>query len=183
MKSAIIAILVGLCVWFASTWIPSPSEIFNPHSNNVSNVIEKPAPAITTEPQKPPQQIVPPPPIQIPQLTITEAETQLFNLINAERQKAKLDPLSWSDYWQQKARRHSEYMAKTGNFEHSDFNCYENIMYSPWGRTLTEFPELTIKGWMDSPGHKANLLNLYIRICGIGIAQKDDTLYATFMAN
>ena len=103
----------------------------------------------------------------------------MLALVNAERQSNGLPPLEMDDRLSSVARAHSIDMAQRGYFDHTDpdgqspfdrigaagiayFAAGENIA---WGAAT---PESVVKGWMDSPGHRANILNEKFTRIGIG---------------
>ena len=117
------------------------------------------------------------------ELNIYDVELSVFELINRERIKVSAPTLIWKKYSHAKAREHSEYMAKTGDFEHSALNFYENIfMITISGNT--DLPYEAVNSWMNSPGHKSNLLTKDIKAAGIGIAiSNQGRAYITYMAD
>jgi uncharacterized protein YkwD len=58
-------------------------------------------------------------------------------------------------------------------------NLYSKVMFYQ-GRTtyqwnsLDEIARTTVKGWMESPGHRANILNRGVETSGVGIAVSSD---------
>jgi uncharacterized protein YkwD len=47
-------------------------------------------------------------------------------------------------------------------------------------RSLEEIAQVTVNGWMDSPGHRQNILTPHISYEGIGVAfGPDDKVYVT----
>ncbi len=58
----------------------------------------------------------------------------------------------------------------------------ENIMYDYHSRAQFDpesFARTAVKGWLDSPGHRANILSPYFDRSGIGIAINGGYAYAT----
>ncbi|NMB78325.1 MAG: zinc-ribbon domain-containing protein [Methanomicrobiales archaeon] len=55
---------------------------------------------------------------------------------------------------------------------------YGNVTYE-W-RTLDQFAQIAVDGWMASPGHRENILTARFELEGIGVAfGPDDTIYVT----
>lgn len=92
----------------------------------------------------------------------SEIEYKIFNLVNSEREKADKSTLKWSDELYTSALTRAKELPQ--NFSHTRPNgssCFslskliggENIAkgYSTADKVL--------KGWMDSPGHRENILN------------------------
>lgn len=136
---------------------------------------------VPNEPKTPDTELEPPAIIE-PIDNIKALEQALFALINQERINTGKRTLLWSDYWHRSARKHSEVMAATGEFEHSVLNCYENIFRGEHYE-LAEIPKVALETWMDSPGHRANLLTNGVYKCGIGLAKGNGFIYATYMAD
>ncbi len=109
----------------------------------------------------------------------TADEQAVLELVNAERKKENLSPLKINEKLTQAARDHSANMAKQNKLDHTldekgpahriqavgyKFSSFaENIAM---GQTT---PAEVMKSWMESEGHKKNLLGDYVDI-GIGVA-------------
>jgi len=107
------------------------------------------------------------------------AEQQLFELVNEERRAVGLAPLVWDERLVPVARQHSQEMFELGYFSHdspvkgSPFDRIHaaGIDYQKAGENLAYAQSVTVahRGLMDSPGHRANILDpAYTRI-GIGV--------------
>jgi uncharacterized protein YkwD/predicted RNA-binding protein YlxR (DUF448 family) len=114
------------------------------------------------------------------------AAADLFDRVNAERQARGLAPLRWDDALAGASRSWSAEMARSG-FRHSDlgrllsggrFNLVgENIA---WARGSGVTAASLHIGWMESAGHRANLLSPNYQVIGIGVyCAADGTMYAT----
>ncbi|MWA03694.1 CAP domain-containing protein [Actinomadura sp. LD22] len=105
-------------------------------------------------------------------------------LTNAERAKAGCRPLRADPRLAAAARAHSADMAAHGYFDHDSLDGD-----SPWIRMLDAgYPSpgaeniakgyataaAVVDGWMDSPGHRANILNCGLRAIGVGMAAGPD---------
>lgn len=120
-----------------------------------------------------------------------DIKKQVFDLVNSERGKANLDPLIWDDRLANVAREHSEDMIRNNFVGHInlkgqnvedrlriagiDWNfCGENIAVGD------EDAQSIVRGWMESKGHRDNVLQLQFRYSGVGIARsKAGNLYIT----
>lgn len=109
-------------------------------------------------------------------------EQRLIALTNQERAKAGLPPLRENPLLAQAALTHARAMAE------GDFFAHENLVAGtgPADRVLTagyrwmtvaenifagaEAPETALAEWLNSPGHRANILNPQVREIGIGYA-------------
>jgi uncharacterized protein YkwD/uncharacterized membrane protein required for colicin V production len=106
------------------------------------------------------------------------AEEKMLALVNEERIAASLQPLIMDPELVQVARAHSEDMFRNGYFSHdspttgSPFDRINaaGISYVVAGENLALAPTLSVahEGLMDSPGHRANILEPSFGRAGIG---------------
>jgi len=117
-----------------------------------------------------------------------EIERQIHTLINRERAKEGARPLRWNGRLAAAARNHSRRMAEAGFFAHEDPRhgalrqrldrariswsmIAENISYARDRRaTLSRLAADAVKRWMQSDGHRDNLLEPRYTDTGIGAA-------------
>ncbi len=158
-----------------------------------------PAPATPSPKAEPAPEPVQPAPAPSQSKTYTQlVEQEILRLTNIERIKQGLSALALDTQLSAISREHSADMAAKKYFDHvSPSGCSsacragaagysytslgENI-YLFWGQTLT--PELAaqkiVLGWMNSAGHRANILGNYTK-SGIGIYAEGTSVYATAM--
>lgn len=108
-----------------------------------------------------------------------DLEAEMLKLVNAERIKKNLKPLKDDGEIAVVARKHSADMLARGYFSHYtpegadpfDRMRKEKIRFLAAGENLALAPTLAIahKGLMESPGHRANILNPAYGRLGIGI--------------
>lgn len=108
-----------------------------------------------------------------------DLETQMLELVNAERRAAGLKPVRPDPVMTQVARSHSRDMFSRGYFSHfspegkdlGDRLQQARIGYLSAGENLALAPTLTTahSGLMRSPGHRANILRPQFGRLGIGI--------------
>ncbi|MGL4743328.1 MAG: CAP domain-containing protein [Dermatophilaceae bacterium] len=106
---------------------------------------------------------------------------EAIRLTNVERARAGCGPVRMEDRLNTAARLHSEDMARLSYFSHTSRDGR-----SPWDRigaqgyTAGSGENIAagywtaagvLKGWMDSPGHKTNMLNCSHKAVGIGIGR------------
>ncbi len=114
---------------------------------------------------------------------LRQLEQRVHRLINEQRTRAKLPALVWHEQVAQAARDHSKNMAERNFFDHHDPRmgnvdrrlnrfriawraCGENIfMLSGYSNPA----QVAVEGWMDSPGHRANILYREFTHAGVGI--------------
>ena len=106
---------------------------------------------------------------------------RVMELTNLERQKAGLGPLALSSELSGAAQEYSQVLASTGCFEHT-CGAVPNFAdragqagYTGW-TALAEniaagYPsaEAVVSGWMNSPGHRANILSPKYTEIGVGM--------------
>ena len=123
----------------------------------------------------------------------SRGESDVFELVNRERSRARLRPLVWDDRLAEVARNYSRRMAREGFFDHYDPNG-KTVMdrasrlknWSDIGENLfvcdetPDYARTAITGWMKSPTHRTNLLDRSWTATGIGIATaRDGSIFVT----
>jgi uncharacterized protein YkwD len=127
---------------------------------------------------------------QDPLSMLTPDEVAVVEATNAERKAAGLPAFKVSLAMMKLAREHSAHMARLKQLGHdlpgSTFQDRVKASGYPYrriGENVAEgypTPKEAVKGWMESPGHKANILNGEFTVIGVGTAAaKDGTKYWT----
>ena len=119
-------------------------------------------------------------------------ESEIFQLINRERTKARLAALEWDDRVASVARNYSRQMARENFFDHYDpegRTVIERAAKLKWskigenlftGDEIPNFESFAVKGWMRSPTHRHNILDREWTATGIGVYRtNDDRIYVT----
>lgn len=119
--------------------------------------------------------------INIPSVSSSVAsfESEVVRLVNAERSKAGLAHLTQDWQLSRVARYKSQDMKDLGYFSHtsptygSPFEMMKSfgITYRTAGENIAKgysTPEAVVKAWMNSPGHRANILNSSYTHLGVG---------------
>ena len=132
----------------------------------------------------------------------SEVEELIIVLVNAERQQFELSNLSEDFLLTSLAREHSTTMVENDFFGHERYPGErdlswgqlpgtirgENLAKIPTTRyipgpyiSLQEVCEWAVSGWMDSPGHRDNILEPRFTETGVGVSFSDgwDYLYIT----
>ncbi len=113
------------------------------------------------------------------QLELTAEESELLNLINAERASHGLGPVRMSNVLMQVARAHSQDMIDRDFFDHTNPDGWgpgdrlDNAGYNwmTYGENIGggyTSAELMSNGWMNSSGHRAIMLTPEFTEIGIG---------------
>lgn len=127
-------------------------------------------------------QVLHTPSTQPKQETLTAFEQEVVRLTNAERQKKGLSPLQVDAELTKVARLKSEDMRDKNYFSHqsptygSPFDMMRkfDIHFSYAGENIAAgypTPEKVVEGWMNSEGHRANILNPHFTHIGVGVAK------------
>ncbi|WP_069997290.1 stalk domain-containing protein [Cellulosilyticum sp. I15G10I2] len=111
--------------------------------------------------------------------SIITFENKILELVNIERIKAGLSSLTMDEPLRIVARKKSEDLRVNRYFDHisptygSPFDMMTSfgISYTMAGENIAmgyQSPESVMQGWMNSPGHKANILKPEFTLIGIG---------------
>jgi hypothetical protein len=116
------------------------------------------------------------------------AEQCLFNAANQERQSRGLPALRWDAALYRAAQDHAREMAARETISHqfSGENelevrgRYEGAHFSLIAENVAMAPSVTTvhTAWMNSPGHRANLLDRRVDSVGISVLRRGNELYA-----
>ena len=150
---------------------------------------------ISANPQiKNPALIYPGQKITIPNAApLSDLETEVFNLVNQQRKSNGLPALTYNWEVARCARYKSQDMINKGYFSHtsptygSPFNMMENfgIKFSAAAENIAKgqrTPQEVMNAWMNSSGHRANILSKNVTQIGVGAAKSSNgTLYWTQM--
>lgn len=120
--------------------------------------------------------------------SFTNPAREVLRLVNQERAKAGLKPLVLHDGLSKVAELRSKDMALFNYFDHnspnygSPFEMMKSmgITYRAAGENIAlgyDSPEGVVKGWMDSPGHRKNILNPSFNKMGIGLYKASRTYW------
>lgn len=116
---------------------------------------------------------------------------RVLELVNQERAKVGADPLKIDQQLDRAADIHTQYQANTDNMTHvgnkgSSLGDRVNATNYEWSRIGENVaagyttPEAVVEGWMNSPGHRDNILNPEFEEIGISYANSaDKTSYWT----
>ncbi|WP_055493511.1 CAP domain-containing protein [Streptomyces sp. TP-A0356] len=109
----------------------------------------------------------------------TAVEAQVLQLVNQERAKVGCSPVTASNALTKLAEAFSQDMAARSFFDHTDPNGK-----TPWDRAAAlgitglggeniargqTTAQDVMDAWMNSPGHRANILNCNFRTLGVGV--------------
>ncbi len=115
-------------------------------------------------------------------------EAGLFGMTNAARSEQGLAPLKWDDPLAEAARAHAELLVKNGQLAHEypgEANLALRVAqagahFQSVAENIAEGPgiESIQKGWMNSPPHRANILDPGLNAVGFAVVERGGLLYA-----
>lgn len=126
-----------------------------------------------------------------PAASLDAVEAEVLDLINAHRQENGLAPLANASTLNISSHNHSQDMAENGYFSHtsldgsSPFDRMRDAGYScgTMGENIAAgqtSAQQVFEGWMNSPGHNANMLNPNFEAVGIGLVSAPDSPYGYY---
>lgn len=109
-------------------------------------------------------------------------EHEVLELTNAERETYGLEPLVWNEQLAELARAHSQDMVDRGFFSHTNpdgetpFDRFKaaGILYTAAAENIAAgqaSPKAVVDSWMNSEGHRDNILNPKLKELGVGLAR------------
>ena len=127
---------------------------------------------------------------------------EILRLVNIERSKVGISPLSWSNSSAPYAEHKSDDMYMNNYFSHADLSgkfTYEymradGVAFNIWGENIAKsyfkknstyksIANELVQGWMQSKGHRENILNASFNEIGIGCSfentNSNSIIYAT----
>lgn len=127
---------------------------------------------------------------------IAEIEQAIFARVNVERSASGLAPLSYNNTMQTYSRIKSKDMGDRGYFDHANpegelitaqmqrdgvtYNAWgENIAYIQGNSNNASLADQFMTNWMNSQGHRENILSGNFTSMGVGVYKIGNTYYAT----
>ena len=121
-------------------------------------------------------------------------ERRVVELVNVERQKNGLAPLTLDSAISNVARIKSKDMSDNNYFAHqsptygsaADMLTQNGIRYSAWGENIAagqRTPEEVVNAWMNSEGHRANILASHFTKIGVGYVNNGRPYWTQMFTN
>lgn len=158
---------------------PTPKPVPKPIPVPVPTPVPKPVPAPAPVVNPAPTPVPAPTPTPAPVQGLTPDEQTMFNLVNSERTAQGLKPLQIDMRLVKLARMKSQDMIDKNYFDHTSptygtpFEMMHNygVTYNYAGENLAgnSTTNAAHTALMNSPGHRANILNVNYTHIGIGI--------------
>jgi uncharacterized protein YkwD len=148
------------------------------------------AAATTAAPNRTPAQATRPPVTAVPAAPAKGEREEVLRLVNVERAKAGCAALTEDGKLRQAADAHSADQATAGKISHVGTDGAElgtrvdrfGYRWRGIGENVAAGyanPAAVMQGWMNSDGHRANILNCGFKNIGVGLATKGRTIYWT----
>ncbi|MEV3951965.1 sigma-70 family RNA polymerase sigma factor [Streptomyces halstedii] len=161
---------------------PSASPTASPSRTRSASPAPESAPATGRPPS--PEPPAPPAPASTEPAPASEAE-HVMALVNAERAKEGCGAVSGNSLLATAASRHSADMADRDYFSHTspdgtdpgDRITAAGYRWSTYGENIAKgqtTPAAVMEAWMNSPGHRANILNCAFKEIGVGREDSSD---------
>lgn len=127
---------------------------------------------------------------------MAQVEQKIFEKVNAERAKAGVSKLSYNTTMEKYARIKSQDMGDRGYFDHKDPQGNlitvkmknDGVSYRAWGENIAYIGGVSdadalanqfMTNWMNSQGHRENILSKNFSSIGVGVYKSGNRVYAT----
>ncbi|MGE5042374.1 MAG: CAP domain-containing protein [Candidatus Levyibacteriota bacterium] len=163
--------------------IPTPTPTQPVYNNPDQPIYDTPTPTPQPSIEYPTPTPTPVPFIQQPQpqpADISQIEQDIFNQTNQQRQQHGVPPLTFSNEIAAVARAHSKDMNDRNFFDHVNPDGLDpfqrmrigGISFSTAGENIAggQSADIMMTNWMNSSGHRANILNPAYTKIGVGVS-------------
>ncbi|MCZ4611269.1 CAP domain-containing protein, partial [Streptomyces sp. Lzd4kr] len=158
----------------------SPSPSASPSKTATPSKSPKPTKKATPTPRPTPKPTRTASSTPQPQSAPTDTVGQVVALVNKERANAGCGPLEEDSLLNKSAQGHSDDMAARDFFDHTNPDGADpgqritaaGYRWSTYGENIAmgqQTPAAVMESWMNSPGHRANILNCSFKDIGVGI--------------
>ncbi len=164
---------------------PKPSATPRPDKSSA-----RPSPATASTPQKAPARQKAPQASALAAPAAGGPAAQVLAVTNTERSKAGCAPVTLDDRLARAAQLHSEDMSANDYFSHTGLNGSTFVdraeaqgYPSPGAENIAQGQSSAasvMQAWMNSPGHRANILNCSLKTLGVGVVTSDWTWTQVF---
>ena len=127
---------------------------------------------------------------------IAQVEQLIYQKVNEERAKIGISQLSYNSTMEKYARIKSKDMGDNNYFSHEDLSRklitekmkQDGVSYKAWGENIAyiggvsdanKLAEQFMTNWMNSSGHRENILSTNFESIGIGVYKSGNRVYAT----
>ena len=170
-EAATIILRVHLLLADETTPTPTPPPTPMPTPTPTPTPMPTPMPTPTPMPM--------PTPMPTPTLDTSSFARDVLDLVNVERTQNGCSPLTWDDGLATLAQEHSVDMVERGFFDHTNpdgLSPFDRMRIAgiSFGHAAENIaagqrtPEAVVNAWMNSTGHRANILNPNLTHIGVG---------------
>lgn len=132
--------------------------------------VEEPAPEPTPAPEPAPAPVEEPKPEPAAYTSNSSLEKAILEETNRYRAENGLNPLTWDNGLAESARAHTVYLFENTLFEHTKvYNVGENLYRLGSADTGKHNAKFIVQKWIDSPGHRENLLDPSYKKMGVSV--------------
>lgn len=176
---------------------PSIDEVIPPTTGDESSKDDVIPPTTGDESSK--DDVTPPTTDNTPSVNdkfMAQVEQKIFEKVNEERAKAGVSTLSYNSTMEKYARIKSQDMGDRGYFDHVDPEGnlitvkmqQDGVRYNAWGENIAYIGGVSdadalatqfMKNWMNSQGHRENILSTNFASVGVGVYKSGNRVYAT----
>ena len=127
---------------------------------------------------------------------MAQVEQLIYQKVNEERAKVGISQLSYNSTMEKYARIKSKDMGDNNYFSHEDLSGklitekmkQDGVSYKAWGENIAyiggvsdanKLAEQFMTNWMNSSGHRANILSTNFESIGIGVYKSGNRVYVT----
>ncbi len=120
--------------------------------------------------------------------TTSSYANEVLKLVNAERAKAGLSAFTTNSSLTAAANKRAVEIKTSFSHTRPNGSGFQtvlgeyNVSYRAAGENIAygqKTPQAVVTGWMNSPGHRANILNANFNKLGVGVYQSNGTIYWT----
>ncbi len=109
----------------------------------------------------------------------TDEQFEVMLHVNASRDAAGISDLNWDEDLGAKAQAWAEHLARQGYLSHSNLSAGVPAGWQRLGENVGYGPSIASvhQGYMNSSGHRANILDSRFNYIGVGYAKSGNRVY------
>ena len=164
----------------------APAPTTKPTPTTAPTPTKKPTPTATPAPTTKPVTTTPTPTAKPGSSELSSYADQVLKLVNQERAKAGLSALTTNSTLTAAANKRAQETAKSFSHTRPDGSSFSTVLkeygisYRMSGENIAygqKTPQEVVTGWMNSEGHRANILNGSFGKIGIGVYKSNGVIY------
>jgi hypothetical protein len=118
-----------------------------------------------------------------PDITESDVEQNIFDMINAKREENGLSELWWTDTFYEPAKEHSNYLADENVVEPSELSYMQGVFRAAGYSTLDRITNAASMVWEREQGFALNFLGIHAKYGTVAATKSGDIYYITFLAD